>query len=442
MAETYQRESNFPNVLKELLNWLPAFCWLPFALSINSFIIPPGTALAYWGRWVGLVVLVIYGFFKTVLPGKWQLNNFDLFTLIIFIVITVSTVYADVDSALYVTDFYQTGIFKALSLLLAYLFLTWGVQSLLCFFTDATAIVRNLVLITTFIYLVGLAGNLSGLIPESLGAFSGIFFNPNTTAALGIVILPLSIWFASQQKQWGILRFFPVIVVVAAIGLSEARTPFFVASILFLYYLICWARYRSWEMLSIYGISVILISLLLILSIDFWESDIATKLYESLTDSTKGGISSYRTSLIWPLFIKEIFSSPLSVLIGNGWGSEEALLKLQASQNDIFERLFLGTAHSAYLGLTYQIGVIGCLLAFVPLWSLVLSQIHNSLCSTSTEQFEFRLALVGALLAELCLCFFETGFYNIGSAHALVAWLVTYIAVKTKDLQVFDCNYL
>ncbi|MEO0936333.1 MAG: hypothetical protein AAFY21_22235, partial [Cyanobacteria bacterium J06641_2] len=61
MTQTYQPPINNPTQTKQWLNWLPVFGWLPFALAINSFIIPPGTALAYWGRWIGLIVLLIYG---------------------------------------------------------------------------------------------------------------------------------------------------------------------------------------------------------------------------------------------------------------------------------------------------------------------------------------------------------------------------------------------
>ncbi len=62
------------------------------------------------------------------------------------------------------------------------------------------------------------------------------------------------------------------------------------------------------------------------------------QLYESLTTSSGAGITSFRTNLLWPLFIQEIFASPVSALIGHGWGSEEAFLKFQGMQNNFFER--------------------------------------------------------------------------------------------------------
>jgi uncharacterized membrane protein len=477
MTKTYQFQTNETPVITEtnkFLNWLPAIAWLPFALVINSIIIPPIISFGYWGRWIGLFLLTVFGFWQLFLSGKWQQNKFDQYAIPVLILITISTVFADSDSVLYASKFYETGVFKAFSILLTYLSLTWGLQSILhngdsptlqkyqametlrdspspigeaaptetlasgnakSIRERAKAIVNNLLLVATLIYTVGLFGNLLKIIPQSLGAYCGIFFNPNTTAALGIVILPLSIWFASQNKQLGIFKFFPTFVIFVAIVLSEARTPLFAVGILIIYHFICCWKYKGGEIIVIYGMFAIIISLILILSIDFLGSPLFAQLYESLTNPNGAGITSFRTNLLWPLFIQEIFASPVSALIGHGWGSEEAFLKLQGMENNFFERWSLGSAHSAYVGLTYQIGILGSLLTFIPLWSLVVSNINKSSLVKNKEEFEFRLALTSTLLAELCVCFFETGFYNIGSAHALPVWLVTYIAATINARQ-------
>lgn len=440
MTQTYRPQLNNPTQSKKWSNWLPVFGWLPFALAINSIIIPPGSALAYWGRWIGLIALTVYGFNKLLNSKKWQRNNFDFFAFLVFAVIIVSTAYADLNGVLYAADFYQTGILKAVSFLLAYLSLTWGVQSTINSFTDATNIIKNLVIAATALYTVGLIGNALRIIPAFLGAPSGIFINPNTTAALGIVILPLSIWFSSRYKPWGIFRWLPTLIIFTAIIVSSARTPLFAGTILLFYYLVCRARSQGIEMLIIYGIATLGISVLLILSADISQSSLFEKLYESLTTSTGAGITSYRTNLLWPLFIEKIFASPISLLIGNGWGSEEALLLYKSAQSIFFERLWVGTAHNAYIGLTYQIGLIGSLLIFIPLWTIVINQIKESTKYINKEYFEFKLALCSALLAELCLCVFESGFYNIGSAHSLPGWLVVYIVVKLPYLQL-DSKY-
>jgi hypothetical protein len=437
MNNAYQLkvDESLLNQNQKWLNWLPALAWLPFPLVINSIIIPPIISIGYWARWIGLIGLTIFGFWKLFLPGRWKRNKFDIFTLIIIFIIAISTFFADIDGALYATNFYQTGVFKAVSILLTYLSLSWGVQSIVDSIDSAKIVINNLLLLATFIFVVGLIGNLSQIIPPSLGAPSGIFFNPNTNSALGIVIFPLSTWFAFVHKKLGIIRFLPAFVIVFATILSGARTSLFAVSILIIYQLICRSRYRGWGMMGVYGIFAIGLSLLLILSIDFWESPLFTSLYEGLILTRGGGITSFRTNLLWPLFIQEIFSSPFSALIGHGWGSEEAFLKFQGMQNSFFERWSLGTAHNAYIGLTYQIGFIGSLLTFIPLWSIVVTYIQKSSIIANKEVFEFKLALVSALLAELCLCFFETGFYNIGSVHAFPAWLFAYMIVMINNLE-------
>ncbi|NJL60704.1 MAG: hypothetical protein HC903_01310 [Methylacidiphilales bacterium] len=224
---------------------MPTIAWLPFALVINSIVIPPIISFGYWGRWIGLFILTVFGFWQLFLPGKWQQNRFDRYAILVLTLIAISTVFADSDSALHASKFYETGVFKAFSILLTYLSLTWGLQSILnngdsltlqkdramktlrdsppetlasgnakSIRERAKAVIHNLLLVATLIYTVGLFGNLLKIIPQSLGAYCGIFFNPNTTAALGIVILPLSIWFASQNKRLGMFKFFPTFVIL------------------------------------------------------------------------------------------------------------------------------------------------------------------------------------------------------------------------------------
>ena len=117
--------------------------------------------------------MTFYGFSKILSSQTWHRNNFDHFAFALFVVIIISTAYADLNGVLYAADFYQTGVLKAVSFLLAYLSLTWGVQSIMNSFTDAIDIVKNLVIAATVLYTIGLVGNLLGIIPAFLGTPSG-----------------------------------------------------------------------------------------------------------------------------------------------------------------------------------------------------------------------------------------------------------------------------
>jgi hypothetical protein len=99
---------------------LPAIAWLLFALVINSIVIPPILSFSYWGRWIGLFILTIFGFWQLFLPGKWQRNKFDRYAIPVLTLIAMSTVFADSDSVLHASKFYETGVFKAFSILLTY----------------------------------------------------------------------------------------------------------------------------------------------------------------------------------------------------------------------------------------------------------------------------------------------------------------------------------
>lgn len=100
MIQTYQPQLDNSTQTHKWLNWLPVFGWLPLVLAVNSIITPPRTALAYWGRWIGLAILTIYGLKAILNSEKWQRNNFDRFAFLVFTIIIISTAYADLNGVL------------------------------------------------------------------------------------------------------------------------------------------------------------------------------------------------------------------------------------------------------------------------------------------------------------------------------------------------------
>ncbi|MGK7876199.1 MAG: O-antigen ligase family protein [Xenococcaceae cyanobacterium] len=331
------------------------------------------------------------------------------------------------------------GIAKALSCLLAYLYLTWGVGSLVNSFDDAVAITEKFLLIGTALLGIGVIGNLSGLIPKFSGVYAGIFYNGNGTGAYAVLFLPLSVWFLFRKNTPYILKIIPLIITWTAINMSEARSPWLGIYGLLLYYPICWYRYR--KKISMNSIWAFLIGFIgiTILAFEFLSSmpnfmAASESFAQSLTDPA-GGITSYRTSLLWPLYIRAIANSPVtSVLFGHGWGSEETFLAQIRATDHLIQLANVGTAHSAYIGLTFQIGLIGSLLVFGSVWILILKNIGDSSRAVDRERFLFRLAILGVVLVSMCTAFFETGIYNMGAVAAVPTWLAVYMAVRTKGL--------
>ncbi len=430
MSYSYPDQSfSQPQKRSWLHNWSPALAWLlvPLAFSIfTNFGLRPS-----WSpnaRWVGFFLLAGYGFFNWTLRRRWKLTSFDYFAFVIFaLIFLVSIIFSEF-----------LGIYKALSCLLVYFYLTWGVGSLIERFEDASAITEKFLSSVILLLGIGLVGNLSGIIPPIAGAPSGIFFNPNGTASCAIMSLPISVWFLSLKQKSKILKYIPIVIILVAIVLSKARTPWVGIFAFTIYSLLCWQRYRRKSLYSTYGYFAILFSLVIFAYILFADTEVVrtflADFWESLQDPA-GGITSYRTSVLWPLYITEIKQSFASLFFGHGWGSEETFLIQSREVNLELARLTnIGTAHSAYIGLTYQIGLMGSVLIFGSLWFLVIKTFWDASKAIDRERFQFRLAVSGMILVALCTALFETGVYNMGGVHAVPTWFAVYMATRFHSL--------
>ncbi|NEZ60857.1 O-antigen ligase family protein [Adonisia turfae] len=419
--------------------WLPLLGWLPLALAINS-IFWQGP-IAYWGRWLGLLVWIGYGFLTLVTSRQWRLREFDGLAIWVFLLIVISTFWAgehlSSNHSLTAVDFRQTALIKACSLFLGYLTLTWGLESLLISLQTVVQVINKFVIAVTLLLAVGLLGNLMGAIPWIAGAGAGLFVNPNTTTALALVTLPLAIWFYVQHP--GLMGVWPSLTLVTALVLAQARSTVMVCGLLVFFYLVCWPGLRRLRLANLlFPLGLMLLGLVLFLSIDFWGTNLADSLVHGLRpnfdNAQRPGLSSYRLNLLWPVFIQGIAASPGTFLIGHGWGSEEALMLFQADQSRFFAALNLISAHSAYLGLTYQIGLVGGVSVFGPLWAMVLRQMLTPLPEIITPYFQLKVSLVGVVLAALGVCVFESGFYNLGAIYMLPSWIAIYLVTRLDQL--------
>ena len=412
-----------------IYDWLPGFAWSLIPLSVSIFTqFGKSPSWSQDGRWLGLLLLMIYGLFQLVLRGKWHLTIFDYLAMIIFgLIFLISIAFSST----------SLGIYKALSCLLVYLYLTWGTASLVNTFDEVVVITEKFFLVAITLLSIGLVGNIVGFIPPIRGGYSGISFNPNGIASLAILFFPLSAWFLLTKKKLRVLKYIPITVILIVVLLSEARTPWIALFAFLFYYGLCWMRYRRMNINQMIGYSLLSIGLIMVAFI-FWSNtsnfrSFSGNLLQSLQD-TSGGISSFRTSVIWPLYLDEIGKSITSLMFGHGWASEELFLVQRRAIDPSLSIVNAGTAHSAYIGLTYQIGLIGSVLTFGSLWILVLRNIRDSFRQVTRAKFYFKLAIFGSILMALCVAFFETGMYNMGAMHAVPTWFFVYIATRIKLL--------
>lgn len=433
---SYLRQYSPPNIQriqkkkKDLKSWLPVLAWVLLPLSysyLSGFGTRPPGILSL--RWIGLGLLALYGFYNLFLTKRWKPTGFDYCAWIIFSIAVITSI---IHSGLF-------GTLKIFSCFLVYLSLTWGIGSLTSNFSDATVLTKRLLFTSAIIIAVGLIGNLSGLIPSRGGAPAGLLFNPNANAEMAAAFIPLAVWLTQQKRKDSaigkVISYSILASLLTAVLISDNRSSLVALCSVVVYAIAATinrkTRDSSWT--NIFIISLLSISVLgsmFLLNSPTFQSNLSQFVNEN-TDPHSSGITANRTNLLWPLYGEEIKQAPL---LGYGWGSEELFLRtLRASSASYLLRGDAGgTAHSAYIGLTYQIGFIGSLMTFIPLWGAIFGYLKEASKNISLEIFKFRLALVSSMLVILVFSIFETGIYNMGSTFAFPFWVFAYLLCHSQ----------
>lgn len=410
-------------------DWLPTLAWLPIALAPTWITNFGRLYQAMTFRWVGLFILVLYGLIGLASSKKWSLMSFDYFAFFIFSLVFFTSVNRS----------NLEGIYMAFSCVLTYLYLTWGLGYIATNYQRLMSIIEKLLFIIFIIFLVGILGNLSGAIPSSRSAFSGIFANPNTTSLLAARFLPIAIYFFNKEyPSKRLLGLSSTLILLFAIILSQTRSTLLAIVIWFIYYLVSWSARLKWEgklkLDPVVLLALIFLPFALWINTQNFNNNFYPKFISSLTDPNATGFSTYRFNVAWPLYLQEINKSWLTFLLGHSWGSEK-IFSIEAINRGLLPERF-GHAHSAYIGLTYQIGILGSLLVFLPIWILVLRKTKNPMILYNKNIFEFEMALKGSILVGLITAFFETGgIYNIGAEFTVPFWIFVYALVRLKNLK-------
>lgn len=420
---TAHKGSFFPNLryIFPLLAWIClAFPYTHFGWNFYF------DFMVQTGRWVAISVSLIIGLFLMCSkPIKLTMVRFHLVSLVLIVLIVAGLEPAD----------FLLGTQKAISIILLYLYLSVGVGSLIRGIEDEMGIAKALIFVLTLSFVTGLIGNSSSLIPSAvLDAWTGIFMiNQNTVSALALMTLPLAFWFGGTQTYrpfaWCLALIWMVVIYFAG-----SRTALSGVFILMGYQMICRAR-RIPQLRGVAFISAILVIFTLTAAVAFqafYDTGAWREFWTGVSNPYEGGISTFRMNVIWPLYLKNITADAASFFLGHGWGSEEALAWWAYEVDPGMWIAAFGTAHSAYIGLSYQIGVPGALLLFVPLWFAVIRPAVAGYGPLPQAYFEYRLALNTAVLGILWTCIFETGLYNLGAIHSLPSWLIIYLMVRSE----------
>lgn len=239
--------------------------------------------------------------------------------------------------------------------------------------------------------------------------FTGIIVNPNGMGMMCAIFLPLSLWQYLEKKKKRALILF--LFMLLALFLSGNRGSMN-AAVVALGYFLCvhFKKYRP--LLLSFSIALILI---LTWVIELFIKDLFKAYIRVETIPILGGRLE-----IWPLALNLFIIKPI---FGYGFGVEDQLIMLQKY---VF-RYHQGTyVHNCYLGMLLQLGIIGFILFFVPLFILLFKELFQR---QDAPVPTLRYALRSTLITGLICSIYESWVYSVGNAQTFPFWIAVMLLV-------------
>ena len=188
------------------------------------------------------------------------------------------------------------------------------------------------------------------------GRFRGVLANPNAVGMLTILFMPFAAVRAMRKRS--LANYFLILVMLVSVVLSGSRNGVMTTSIAMAFFAL---RVRAWKT----GILLVTVAAATYLAMpDYSPSPgLASKPINHIISTEKLENGGGRLEA-WQIAIPIIQSK---ILLGHGFGTEDLIFK--GMQFRVHHGEYI---HNSYLGLTYQLGVAGALLVFVPLFGLLI----------------------------------------------------------------------
>lgn len=357
-------------------------------------------------RWVPYIIFVFLFFSRLFirknLPRK--IEGFDTFLFIMIVVMFLSAFYS-IDPTMTIK--------RAGTFLLLYISVFWVIYPKIHSKEDAEETI-NLLLYATFVpYSINMILVFFPDISLHGDRFMGYFLNPNTIGILTGIILPLVLWKAiCKNKLWAKIL---LVFVLLSLFLSGSRSGLLGSVIGGSYYIFMTKKK--------YRIPTIFLSLLIII-VMFTSGDIIQRQLSSylrigglLEGTTELDIVSSGRVEKWKAMVLLIKKRPL---LGYGFGTEDLLFRhfgFKLESPGLY-------AHNTFLGMAVQMGILGFILFFSPLFYL--------LFKPSKTKDNLVYALNGMIISGLIGGFFESWMYSVGSAFAFPFWVGVVVLLKLK----------
>ncbi len=242
------------------------------------------------------------------------------------------------------------------------------------------------------------------------GRFQGIFQNPNSLGITCAIFLPLMLWQFLETKK--IITLFLFFLMLIALFLSASRNSIN-ASVITLGYFIYMRSSKHRPLIFFTSMSLIL---MLVWFMQTLAKEFFHIYYRVESISSMGG----RIEL-WPRALNLITLKPI---LGYGFGVEEKILYLK---NAKLYNLPGSYVHNSYLGMMLQLGIIGFVIFFIPLFILLFKELFSKQDTTPVPLL--RRALRASFMAGLLCSVFESWVYSVGNAQAFPFWIMVMLLV-------------
>jgi len=409
--------------------WVPVLGWVPVAVTYLGAFIVYAPIMHQIGRWTGFVFVIVFGFFfvRARRTSSRLVPRFHAAALGLFCIIMVSNLFNPSAG-----DMARTASFY-----LGYFYLLFGIGRIVQDFDDAAAVTVRYVIVVVGLMGLGFLAHLVGKDVQQMGGTGGLFYmNPNAVSALGVVVTPLSYWLIyhfARSRRDTVVAHVLFFLLIGAVWITNSRTGCMAIGAMLVFELICRLKRRGVNVVAVTFFCAVVIGLLAALII--LGTPIQDKIHANLTDEWSPGVTTWRTNRIWPIFLREFHKDPWIFFVGRGWGSEVNLVRsLWTTDYDYIQVCGVMSAHNAYLGLTYQIGIFGTLLVFVPLIGAVFSFILGPIHRLDSDRFHLQLAYVSSMVGILTMAMAESGLFNMGALYTLPAWYAIFMALVIRRL--------
>lgn len=244
----------------------------------------------------------------------------------------------------------------------------------------------------------------------SNGRFAGIFGNPNGLGSISAIILPVSLWEFLETKKKSALFLFLMMLLGLILSATRGSIQATVASLGYLIYVRS-KKYRP--LVFFFSMSLILAftGIIWMHAKDFFMSYIRAKTIPILGGRLE----------VWPIALDLIGDKPI---FGYGFGVEDKLLALKEI---VLYRHAGAYIHNSYLGILLQLGVVGFIIFFIPLFMLLFKELF--LREEDNTVPLLRYALRASLIAALSCSIYESWIYSVGNGIAFPFWVLLMLLV-------------